>query len=184
MSQTSIYTAKPASDNYFDFYELPVTFHPDPQVVKDKFYLLSRRYHPDHFATATPDAMIYNLQMAARNNQAYKTLRHPDATMAYVLQLHNILPHDEKYALPPAFLMEMMDLNEAISDYENTPHSHEAALAARNSLAEQLQAWQQHTQAITARYQPGADNYELLLLIKDSYYRKKYLLRIQERLEK
>jgi len=184
MSHTNIYTAIPATDNYFTFYELPISFHPDPQAVKNKFYLLSRRYHPDHFAIAAPDAMVHNLQMAARNNQAYKTLRHPDATMAYVLQLHNILPPEEKYSLPPSFLVEMMDLNEAISDYENTPHSHEAALAARNSLAEQLQDWQQHTQALTTRYQPDADNYLLLLQIKDSYYRKKYLLRIQERLEK
>ena len=104
--------------------------------------------------------------------------------MAYVLQLHNLLTPDEKYNLPPAFLMEMMDLNEAISDYENTPHSQEAAIAARNSLAEQLQSWQQQADALTIRYQPFADNYELLLQIKDSYYRKKYLLRIQERLEK
>jgi molecular chaperone HscB len=184
MSQSNTYTATPATDNYFAFYELPVSFHPDSQAVKDQFYLLSRRYHPDHFATAAPDAMVHNLQMAARNNQAYKTLRHPDATMAYVLQLHNLLTPDEKYSLPPAFLMEMMDLNEAISDFENTPHSEEAALAARNSLAEQLQAWQQQAQALTARYQPGADNHELLLQIKDCYYRKKYLMRIQERLEK
>lgn len=184
MNSTHTYTALPAPDNYFTFYELPVSFHPDPLVVKEKFYELSRRYHPDHFATAAPDAMVHNLQMAARNNQAYKTLRHPDTTMSYVLQLHNLLTPDEKYNLPPAFLMEMMDLNEAISDYENTPHSNEAALAARNSLAEQLEAWQQQASALTMRYQPNADNYELLQQIKDCYYRKKYLLRIQERLEK
>ena len=35
--------------DYFELYGLPVSFNPDPKVVKHKFYELSKKYHPDFF---------------------------------------------------------------------------------------------------------------------------------------
>ncbi len=170
--------------NYFELYNIPVSFHPDPAPVKTRFYELSRQYHPDRYATAGADDMAEALRMAALNNQAYKTLKSPDATMAYILKINNLLEDEEKYSLPPAFLMEMMDLNEAISDYEDMPDNEDARLAATNNLAEQLQAWESATKALTARHDADEQNNALLLQIKDMYFRKKYLLRIQERIDR
>src|SRR5580700_8084010 len=108
-------------NNYFELYHMPVTFYPDQVEIKSKFYELSRLYHPDRFAQAGGEELAKALRMAAMNNEAYKTFRSPDATMAYILKLNNLLEDEEKYALPPAFLMEMMDINEAVSDYESDP---------------------------------------------------------------
>jgi molecular chaperone HscB len=168
--------------SYFELYNIPVSFHPDQALVKAKFYELSRLYHPDRFAAGDPAAMAEPLRMAATNNEAYKTLKSPDATMAYVLKTHNLLEEEEKYTLPPAFLMEMMDLNEAVSDYEDMPDSESTRLMAIDSLAEQLQAWEAATAALTRRFDTGEQDEALLLQIKDMYFRKKYLLRIQGRL--
>jgi molecular chaperone HscB len=170
--------------NYFELYGLPVSFHPNAAAVKAKFYELSRLHHPDRFATGDQAGLAETLRMAATINDAYKTLKSPVATMAYLLKLNALLEDEEKYSLPPAFLMEMMDLNEAISDFEYMPDNETARLTAMNNLAEQLQAWETATTTLTRRYDAGERTNELLLQIKDMYFRKKYLLRIQERIDR
>ena len=170
--------------NYFELYHLPVSFHPDQLEIKSRFYELSRLYHPDRFAQAGGTDLAKALQMSAMNNEAYKTFKNPDATMAYILKIHNLLEEEEKYALPPAFLMEMMDINEAVSEYETEPANEDARNMAINSLNEQLELWDDATRLLINKFEKGDKSNELLLQIKDQYFRKKYLLRIKERIDK
>jgi molecular chaperone HscB len=169
--------------NYFELYHMPVTFHPDPAAVKSKFYELSRLYHPDRFAQAGGEELAKALQVSAMNNAAYKTFNNPDATMAYILKVNNLLEDEEKYQLPNDFLMEMMDINEAISDYEAS-ESEDARQMAANSLNEQLELWDAATNRLTEKFEKGDKSEALLLQIKDQYFRKKYLLRIKERIDR
>ncbi len=168
--------------NYFQLYSLPESFHPDAVAVKNKFYELSRQYHPDRFARADDAAQAEALRMAALNNDAYKTFSNPDATMAYILKLHSLLEDEEKYSLPPAFLMEMMDLNEAISEYEMEPDNETMKTQAAKTLEDQLTTWNNEVAPLTKKFDEGDQSKELLLQVKDYYFRKKYLLRIKERI--
>ena len=167
--------------NYFELYHMPETFHPDQVEIKSRFYELSRLYHPDRFAQAGEEELAKAMRMSAMNNEAYKIFRNPDATMAYILKQHGLLEDEEKYNLPSEFLMEMMDINEAISDYEagNTT----ARDMAENSLNEQLELWDDATRVLVGRFEEGDKSNALLLQIKDQYFRKKYLLRIKERID-
>lgn len=171
-------------DNYFELYQLPVSFHPDAAKVKAKFYEFSRLYHPDRFAQADNTQKLEALTMAALNNKAYKTLSNPDSTMAYVLQLNDVLKDEEKYALPPAFLMEMMDINEAVSEYETFPTNSILLEQLQQTLAEQFTEWEVKVNKLISDYDNKEQNNPGLLQIKDMYFRKKYLLRIQERINK
>lgn len=170
-------------DNYFELYQLPVSFFPDAAQVKAKYYELSRTYHPDRYAQADKSQQLEALTMAAQNNKAWKTLSSPDATMAYVLELEGTLQTDEKYNLPPSFLMEMMDFNEEVSDYEM---SNDATLKERllQTLNSYLSDWTAHAAPLMQAYDPANPDKAALLQIKDMYFRKKYLLRIQERIDK
>jgi molecular chaperone HscB len=37
--------------NYFELYELPIQLKVDAVILKQKFYILSRKYHPDFLPT-------------------------------------------------------------------------------------------------------------------------------------
>ncbi len=168
--------------NYFELYEIPQCFTPDGAVVKSKYYELSRKYHPDRFTMADAEEQALALQLSSANNQAWKTLGNADATMAYVLKQEGVLEDEEKYNLPPDFLMEMMELNETLSEYEMDEGSGETLTNAEMMLNNLLQDWENDTRPLTEKYDAGDHSKLLLGRIKEQYFRKKYLLRIQERM--
>lgn len=168
--------------NYFELYNIPVSFHPDQAKVKAKFYELSRTTHPDRFTLANAEDQANALQLSSQNNEAYKTLKNEYATMEYILKLNGVLEDEEKYNLPPDFLMEMMELNEAVSSIEMTEDNENAVNAAKEVLAEQLASWENVVTPLTEEFDNGNTSKELLLKIKEQYFRKKYLLRIKGRI--
>jgi len=168
-------------ENYFELYGLPVKFELDAAALRAKFLELSRTYHPDRFATAAEATRADALKRSAMNNDAYKILGDADRRMAYLLKLKGALEEEEKYTLPPAFLMEMMDLNEVVSDYEQTGDDCNKK-QADSALEQELTSWKEAIEPLLERFDDGDESQELLVRIKDFYFRKKYLLRIQERL--
>ena len=168
--------------NYFELFEIPVSFHPDQGEVKKKYYELSRKYHPDRFTQATGREYTEVLQLSAKVNDAFKVLKNPDATMAYILKMNNLLQDEEKYPLSPDFLMEMMELNELAEDLE--PNNEPAKVQVEATLKDLLDQWEQEVSALTNKYDDDQGMGEKLLQIKDYYFRKKYLLRIKERIDK
>jgi len=169
--------------NYFELYGLPVSFSPDQSLVKKKYYELSRQFHPDRFTQGGAAAMDEALKMSAQVNEGYKLLTDQDTTMGYVLRYLGALDDEEKYNLPPNFLMDMMDLNEAVSEAEMDPTEDNLELAIGN-LKQQMEELEAELKELTEKYTEGADHHSLLLEIKDAWFRKKYLLRIKERIAK
>jgi molecular chaperone HscB len=79
--------------------------------------------------------------------------------------------------------MEMMELNEAVSEYEMDPADESLKQQAVQALQEQMAQWEAATGPLMATYDAGQGDNALLLRIKDYYFRKKYLLRIQQRID-
>ncbi len=169
-------------ENYFELYGLPEQFGTDKTAVRKNFLALSRENHPDRFATADESTQAAALKSASANNAAYKILMDEDKTMQYLLRLRNTISEDEKYTLPQAFLMEMMDLNEVVSEYKMAPDSTHRQIAY-DTLAQEIDKWKVAAQPLLEKHDAGNTGQEILAKIKDFYYRRKYLLRIQERLD-
>lgn len=170
--------------NYFEFYELPVQFNPDQNAIKAKFYALSKKFHPDFYANESEEKQEEVLHLSTLNNKAYQTLSNANKRLKYVLELKGIVATDEGYQLPQSFLMEMMDVNEALMDLEFEPDAQKLAQvknevdAIEKQLENELRDLQlQHDQ------HPDASE-KLFPLIKDLFYRQKYIARIRERLPK
>lgn len=159
---------------YFDWFELIPCFFPDQVLLKKKYYALSRQYHPDFYVQQGEAARLEAEEKLQEINKAYATLSNPVKTMAYLLRETIGLPEDEKFALPPDFLMEMMELNEAMQDAA----SEEEKGKVKEQIATQQQSLYEQVEPIMANYQAGITPQEALLQVKQYYFQQKYLQRL------
>lgn len=164
--------------NYFELFEIPVSLTVDKTEVSKKYFELQKKYHPDFFSNAGEQEQSEVLEKSSQINKAYKTFQNDDETIKYVLQLKGLLQEEEKYELPPDFLIEMMELNEMLMDVNDS--SVEEMETKISQLQQSLYA---QVQTIIEYYNDDRTTDEQLLQVKDYYYKKKYLKRILERLD-
>ncbi|MCX6316606.1 MAG: Fe-S protein assembly co-chaperone HscB [Bacteroidetes bacterium] len=165
--------------NYFDLFEIPVQLKVDTAALSARFFALSRQFHPDYYAQAGPEEQAGALEQSAQLNKAWKTFNDPDATIKYVLQEKGLLEEEEKYELSPAFLMEVMDINEALMDLDGDAAG-EQLLQQINELEKDIYA---PVQTVVEQYREGITTREELLQVKEWYFQKKYLDRIRQQLK-
>ena len=157
--------------NYFELFELPISFKTDKTKLAQKYFELQKKYHPDFFVNGTEHEQEQALEISSRLNKALKVLKDQDQTIKYVLQLKQLLEEEEKYQLPSAFLMEMMELNEELSEDSGKQIE---------ELESQLYS---EVRPIIENYDDATASNEDLLKLKEYYFKKKYLQRILDRLE-
>ncbi len=157
--------------NYFELFELPVSFKIDKSKLAQKYFELQKKTHPDFFAKGTEHEQEQALEISSQLNKALKIFKNEDQTIKYVLQLKELLEEEEKYQLPPAFLMEMMELNEELT---------QDSAQQITDLQDQLYT---EVQPIIENYDDATASTADLLKLKEYYYKKKYLQRILDRLD-
>ncbi len=157
--------------NYFELFDLPVSFKIDKSKLAQKYFELQKKYHPDFFTQGTEYEQEQALEISSQLNKALKIFKHEDDTIKYVLQLKGLLEEEEKYQLPPAFLMEMMELNEELSE------------SSANQIKELETEIYSEVKHIIENYDDNTDNTADLLKLKEYYYKKKYLQRILDRID-
>jgi molecular chaperone HscB len=171
--------------DYFEFYGLPVSFNPDTALVKQKFYEFSRKYHPDFYINESEEKQAEVLEMSTVNNKAYQVLSDPEKRLPYILALKGQLAEGEQYVLPQDFLMDMMDINEALMDLQMEPDAEKLA-AVKIDVSAIEQGIKTEIDALTGSFENKSEAEQAIFLgaIKDLYYRSKYLLRIEESIDK
>jgi molecular chaperone HscB len=157
--------------NYFELFELPVSLHVDGSQLAKKYFELQKKYHPDYFTQSTDEEQEDALEKSSAVNKALKIFKDKDSTIKYVLQLKGLLEEEEKYQLPADFLMEVMELNEELT----------------NDSAAAIQEFEREiysgVQAIIEAYDDANITTADLLKVKEYYFKKKYLQRILDRLD-
>ncbi len=157
--------------NYFELFDIPVSIDIDQAALTKKYIELQKKYHPDFFTQENEWTQDEALEKSSEINKALKILKDKDATIFYILQLKGLAEHEEKYQLPPDFLMEVMELNENLS-----ANSTETIDAFEKDIYNEVSS-------IIQSYNDATVTNEALLKLKDYYYKKKYLHRILDRLE-
>lgn len=165
---------------HFELFDIPLSFFPDQKLIRSKFYALSRLYHPDLQGEADENKQGELLQKSGELNAAYKTLGSFNTLVPYVLRLKGELNDEEKAAVSPQFLMEMMDVNESLMEAkmeEDQERLASIAFEVKEFQDDITNAWKN----LCKEYDRKGDE-SLLATIKDYYLRNRYLERLQDQL--
>jgi molecular chaperone HscB len=165
--------------NYFEIFGLPVQLKIDKAALPKKYFELSRKFHPDFYTDATPSEQQKALEITANLNKAFKTFQNPVDTIKYVLQLKDLMVEEEKYQLPPDFLMEVLEINEQLMDAADDPEIKRTLQQAIDTLQQEIY---EPVKDIVENYQEGVSSEKELLQVKEYYYKNKYLERINREL--
>lgn len=160
--------------NYFELFDLPLGPVVNKQVLAKKYTELQKKYHPDFNLQLINAEKEDNLDRSADINKAYKIFRDEDRTLQYFLEVTGLSEPDEKYELPPDFLMEMMEMNESLMEKNKDEVQKEVEDYNAKLYAD--------VKPIIDSYWMGITDGPSLQKLKAYHYKKKYLNRILDRL--
>lgn len=111
--------ADSSQPDYFAVFGLPRKLTLDSAALERDFYRLSRKYHPDVYATKSAEEQQWSLDQTSLLNDAYRTLKNPVTRTEHLLALEGVVfeagksedgtPKDSR--VPPDLLEEVFELN-------------------------------------------------------------------------
>ncbi len=117
--------------NYFEFFSLPRKLTIDVPALEKQFYSLSRKLHPDRFASKLVAEQEAALAQSSLLNDAYRTLKDPIARTQYLLTQEGVELEEQsksateaarasgtekKQIVPPELLEEVFELNMQLAE--------------------------------------------------------------------
>ena len=167
------------TQNHFELFGFPVAFEIDAHKLAERYRELQRSLHPDRYANASDRERRLSIQHAAQVNEAFQTLKSSLRRARYLLQLQGIAFDDEKEThLDPAFLMEQMELREALAEVRTSSDP----LANLNGIMSDIKVRQQSMEQ-QLRELFAADNTESRQQAKQLVQKMQFLLRLQQEAE-
>src|ERR1700753_2061753 len=91
-----------AYNRYFTFFQLPYHLNLDVSALEKQFYGLSRKLHPDRFASKPIAEQEAALAESSMLNDAYRTLKDPISRTQYLLALEGVELEEQSKAATDA----------------------------------------------------------------------------------
>lgn len=137
------------SQNFFTLLKLPEAFVIDLEKLDQNYQGIQKEIHPDRFASFDDETKLESIKKTAQVNDAYQTLKSPIRRAEYLLQLHGVNIHDEKYtAVPQDFLMQQMEWREELETHKQNKLALEKLAADiqknKNEIMNQLPSFFDH----------------------------------------
>lgn len=102
--------------NLFEILGLPIDFEVNLKALERAYFAAQRACHPDRFVGKPETERVAAITRSQLVNDAYETLKNPLTRAEHMLLLQGIDALADNAAVPPAVLMEMMDLRERVAD--------------------------------------------------------------------
>ncbi len=131
------------SADYFALFAIEPGFEVDLVHVSRQYRHLQGLLHPDRHTTASAAQRRWSMQASSFVNDAHDTLRKPLRRAVYLLSLAGISTDEETDTqMDPMFLMEQMELREAIESAPSANDPHAVLLDVRGQLSRAMSAEQ------------------------------------------
>jgi molecular chaperone HscB len=119
------------TSTYFEFFDLPAKLQVDTVSLEKQFYTLSRKLHPDRFASKPLAEQEAALAQSSKLNDAYRTLKDPILRTQYLLTLEGVELEEQskaatdaarasgeqkKQIVPAELLEEVFELNMQLAE--------------------------------------------------------------------
>jgi molecular chaperone HscB len=183
-----------SQNNYFTVFQLPQHLHLDAAALEKQFYALSRRLHPDRFASKSVAEQEAALAASSELNDAYRTLKDPILRTQYLLKLEGVELEEQskaatdaarasgvekKQVVPPELNMQLQEMRAAKQMGEDEPELRRALMTAKDSFdakmvemqAELEELWAVWDSAVDEGAKSRAKDAMVALLNKRSYLR-------------
>src|SRR5271163_538606 len=165
--------------DYFSFFNLPRKLALDVVALEKQFYVLSRKLHPDRFASKPVAEQEAALVQSSLLNDAYRTLKDPIARTQYLLTLEGVELEEQskaatdaarasgqqkKQVVPPELLEEVFELNMQLAEMraakqmgEDEPELRRDLLIAKSSFDAKMVETQADLEGLWSAWDAGVD---------------------------
>ena len=165
--------------NYFEVFDLPSKLQVDVASLEKQFYALSRKLHPDRFASKPVAEQEAALAKSSQLNDAYRTLKDPILRTQYLLKLEGVELEEQskaatdaaratgeqkKQIVPPELLEEVFELNMQLQEMraakqmgEDEPELRRDLMTAKDSFDAKMLETQAELEGLWARWDRAVD---------------------------
>jgi len=165
--------------NYFEVFSLPPRLQIDTAALEKQFYVLSRKLHPDRFASRPAAEQEAALAESSRLNDAYRALKDPILRTQYLLKLEGVELEEQskaatdaaratggekKQIVPPELLEEVFELNMQLQEMraarqmgEDEPELRRDLMTAKDSFDAKMVETQAELEGLWARWDEALD---------------------------
>lgn len=158
---------------HFELFGLPRAFAVDRGQLDARFRELQRTMHPDRFAAASDLERRLAAQQATRINEAYQVLKDPLRRGRYLLELAGISVDDEhRTTRDTGFLMEQMELREALGEVRAAPDAFAALGAIMERIGRDIDALVDELHGLFARDDADSRTAAGTALMKLQFFRR------------
>ena len=165
--------------NYFEFFTLPRKLTLDVVALEKQFYAMSRKLHPDRFASKSVAEQEAALAQSSLLNDAYRTLKEPILRTQYLLKLEGVELEEQskaatdaaratgvekKQVVPPELLEEVFELNMQLQEMraakqvgEDEPELRRDLMTAKDAFDAKMVETQAELEGLWSAWDLGVD---------------------------
>ncbi len=164
---------------YFEFFHLPQKLTLDVLALEKQFYAMSRKLHPDRYASKPVAEQEAALAQSSLLNDAYRTLKDPILRTQYLLKVEVVELEEQskaatdaarssgvekKQVVPPELLEEVFELNMQLQEMraanqmgEDEPELRRDMMTAKDAFDAKMVETQAELEGLWSAWDAGFD---------------------------
>ncbi len=146
----------------------------DGEALRETFYELSRRTHPDKFILAPSPEPSYALRWSTAINRAYQTLRDPITRSQYLLESEKF-PTPASTPVPLDLAEAYFDLQDLLTESPGEAQSENRLAVFRESLTRQLEETEKEWAPLAEAWESASNHGETLGKLHQHLTKLRYL---------